>query len=146
MASAIAVDVGNNRGNDSMMTQHMHIFGLGYTSSYVMARLKKEGWRVSATKREESQEAMAFEDQAAVLSALETATHILSSVPPLRGGGDPVLEQYGDAIAVTDLRWSGYLSSTGVYGDVQGAWVDESADIGSGRRKERSVADQAWQD
>ena len=67
------------------------------------------------------------------------ATHILSSVPPLVDG-DPVLTTYGDVLAG---KWLGYLSSTGVYGDAGGAWVDESAPI-RGRRDSRNVADQDW--
>jgi nucleoside-diphosphate-sugar epimerase len=52
-----------------------------------------------------------------------------------------VLDRYGLAL---DGRWLGYLSSTGVYGDTAGAWVDESAPVGRGRRSARTEADQAW--
>lgn len=123
----------------------MHIFGLGYTSSYLMAYLQSRGWHVTATKRTANDDAMAFDDKDRVIDAIGRATHIISSVPPEKNGGDPVLEKYGTAIAGADLKWSGYLSSSGVYGDTQGAWVDESAAIGTGRRKERSAADSAWQ-
>jgi nucleoside-diphosphate-sugar epimerase len=60
-------------------------------------------------------------------------------VPPLVDG-DPVLNAYGDALAG---RWLGYLSSTGVYGDAAGAWVDESAPV-RGRRESRNQADRDW--
>jgi nucleoside-diphosphate-sugar epimerase len=60
-------------------------------------------------------------------------------------GGDPVLLQYGAAIAASRISWVGYFSSTGVYGDAGGAWVDESAPIGEGRRTARADADLAWQ-
>ncbi len=143
---AIAVDEKDRNGNAIFMKQHLHIFGLGYTSSYLMRAAQKIGWSVSATKRSANEQAMAFDDEESVLSAIDRATHIISSVPPKRSGGDAVLEKYGDAIAAADLAWSAYLSSTGVYGDVRGAWVDESAEIGLGRRKERSDADKAWQD
>jgi nucleoside-diphosphate-sugar epimerase len=74
------------------------------------------------------------------------ASHVLSSVPPDReSGGDPVLERYGAALAGKPLF---YLSSTGVYGDRQGAWVDEAtptiAESGEGRRNARAEADLAW--
>jgi hypothetical protein len=46
---------------------------------------------VVGTCRTASSAAIAFDDEAAVLDALSDATHILSSVPPLREGGDPVL-------------------------------------------------------
>jgi nucleoside-diphosphate-sugar epimerase len=52
-----------------------------------------------------------------------------------------VLEAYGDAI---NDKWLGYLSSTGVYGDCGGAWVDETAPTGGGRRTARAEADAAW--
>ena len=60
-------------------------------------------------------------------------------MPPVVDG-DPVLRTYGDVLAG---KWLGYLSSTGVYGDAGGAWVDEGAPI-RGRRDSRNVADQAW--
>jgi nucleoside-diphosphate-sugar epimerase len=90
-------------------------------------------------------DAVAFDDAAAVLNALENATHILSSVPPMGEGDDPVLQKYGAAIAASAVSWTGYLSSTGVYGDTGGAWVDESAPVGEGRRTARAQADLAWQ-
>jgi nucleoside-diphosphate-sugar epimerase len=65
---------------------------------------------------------------------------VLSSVPPGEAG-DPVLVRYGDALG---HGWLGYLSSSGVYGDTGGAWVDESAPTGGGRRSARSDADAAW--
>jgi len=123
----------------------MLIFGMGYTTSRLAQRLRGDGWTVTGTRREASDGSIAFDDRASVLTALADATHVLSSVPPA-SDDDPVLEHYGEAIESASLQWSGYLSSTGVYGDVDGAWVDESAPIGSGRRKARSEADQRWQD
>ncbi|MFH4238197.1 hypothetical protein WAJ08_21020, partial [Acinetobacter baumannii] len=66
-----------------------------------------------------------------------------SSVPP-EGDADPVLARYGDAIAAAPAIWTGYLSSTGVYGDAAGAWVDEASPVGQGRRTARAAADMAW--
>lgn len=113
----------------------MFIFGLGYTTGRIVGAL--EGWRVEATGRNGT---IAFDDDDAVRAGLSRATHVLSSVPP-GDEGDPVLARYGDAL---DQPWIGYLSSTGVYGDTGGAWVDESAPVGTGRRSERAAADQAW--
>jgi len=124
----------------------MLIFGMGYTASRLAHRLRAEGWEVIGTRREAQDGALAFDDAPSVLAALESATHVLSSVPPSRNDSEPVLDHYGTAIGSASLQWSGYLSSTGVYGDADGAWVDESAPIGSGRRKARSEADQSWQD
>ena len=70
-----------------------------------------------------------------MIAALRSATHILSSVPPA-AGVDPVLDRYGQALGVAPATWVGYLSSTGVYGDTGGAWLDESAPI-KGRRPDR---------
>jgi nucleoside-diphosphate-sugar epimerase len=75
-----------------------------------------------------------------VIAAIDRATHILSSVPP--DEVDPVLARYGAALA-DGGNWLGYLSSTGVYGDAGGAWVDESAPI-LGRRQARNRADADW--
>lgn len=123
---------------------HLLIFGLGYTAARLAGRLKREGWAVSATRRAAGPDAIAFDDERAVLGELARASHILSSVPPERDT-DPVLARYGAAIAATSARWIGYLSSTGVYGDTGGAWVDESAATGTGRRSARTEADLAWQ-
>jgi nucleoside-diphosphate-sugar epimerase len=127
------------------MTGNMLIFGMGYTATRLADRLRREGWQVTGTKRMSGGDAVAFDDRAAVLTMLGQATHILSSVPPASEGGDPVLAAYGADIAASPARWVGYLSSTGVYGDTGGAWVDESAPIGSGRRTARAEADLAWQ-
>jgi hypothetical protein len=123
----------------------MLIFGMGYTATRLADTLRADGWLVTGTKRMSGGDVIAFDDEVAVLTALETATHILSSVPPMSEGGDPVLLKYGAAIAARADLWIGYLSSTGVYGDTGGAWVDESAAVGEGRRTARAEADLAWQ-
>lgn len=129
----------------------MLIFGLGYSAARLAARLRAEGWQVDATG---SAGNLDFADAEAVNYAIGSASHILSSVPPADSGGsavdggdssDPVLDGYGRALASAPARWIGYLSSTGVYGDCGGAWVDESAPVGQGRRAQRSRADLAWQ-
>jgi nucleoside-diphosphate-sugar epimerase len=116
---------------------HLFIFGLGYSAKRIRAAAEARGWIVSATGREAE---LAFGDEGAVRATLGEASHVLSSVPP-DVAGDPVLTRYGDALG---HRWLGYLSSTGVYGDTGGAWVDESAPLGRGRRSARSAADAAW--
>lgn len=122
---------------------HMLILGLGYTGSRLAARLRAEGWHVTGVRRAADAAAVAFEDHEAVRGAITQASHILSSVPP-EGDADPVLARYGTAIAAAPALWTGYLSSTGVYGDAAGAWVDESSPIGSGRRGARVQADVDW--
>src|SRR3546814_5946178 len=120
----------------------MLIFGMGYSAGHIADRLLARGWDVVGTSRDGRGGTIAFDDEAAVLAALRSATHILSSVPPSEGG-DPVLARYGEAIALAPAGWVGYLSSTGVYGDTRGAWVDESAPV-KGRREARNAADAAW--
>lgn len=134
---------------------HLLVFGLGYSAQYLAARLRADGWQISGTTRRGGTvgaqthgvgfDTIAFAARDAVLRAMGNASHILSSVPPDRDtGADPVLDNYGADLARAD-GWLGYLSATGVYGDAQGAWVDESAPIGSGRRTARAAADLAWQ-
>jgi nucleoside-diphosphate-sugar epimerase len=116
------------------------IFGLGYTASRIAAAVRAAGWDVVSTG---SAGSIAFDDAASVRLALADATHILSSVPP-SVDGDAVLMTYGEAIRHSPAEWIGYLSSTGVYGDTGGAWVDESATV-RGRRASRNQADLDWQ-
>jgi len=116
---------------------HLFVFGIGYSARVIAERLRGIGWRVTGTGRAGQFD---FDDETAVRAELGRASHVLSSVPPA-DGEDPVLARYADAL-VHD--WLGYLSSTGVYGDTGGAWVDESAPTGAGRRSARSAADAAW--
>ncbi|MEA3388644.1 NAD(P)-dependent oxidoreductase [Sphingobium sp. CCH11-B1] len=122
---------------------HLLILGMGYTAGLLAARLRGEGWRVTGVRRAAGPETLAFDDDEAVRAAIAGASHILSSVPP-EGEGDPVLERYGAAIAAAPALWTGYLSSTGVYGDTGGAWVDEASPVGIGRRTARAQADLQW--
>ncbi len=127
----LAISVAGERKTMS----RLFVFGLGYTARALLARL--DGWTVEATGADGT---CAFEDEEAVRAGLSRASHVLSSVPPGKGG-DPVLDRYGDALSQI---WLGYLSSTGVYGDTGGAWVDETAMVGTGRRSARALADNAW--
>lgn len=116
------------------------IFGLGYSAARVADRLRGEGWQVEGTSRSGRDGTIAFDDETAVSAAIARADAALVSVPP-DASGDPVLARYGGALS--EVPWIGYLSSSGVYGDTGGAWVDESAPVG-GRRSARNDADQAW--
>lgn len=116
----------------------MLIFGLGYTAQRIAAAARRAGIIVNATG---SAGNIDFHDASSVRMLARQADYILSSVPPVVDG-DPVLQAYGDVI---DRQWLGYLSSTGVYGDCGGAWVDESRPV-RGRRESRNMADAAWLD
>lgn len=113
------------------------IFGPGYTASRFAEAIARRGWRIERIGR------ALLDDRDAVERAIARTSHILSSVPP-DGADDPVLNRYGAALAAAPARWIGYLSSTGVYGDSAGAWIDESAPTGTGRRSARAAADSAW--
>ena len=129
--------------------------GHGYSARALSRLLIPEGWRVIGTTRSaekaddlraEGVEPVLFPG-GAVGAALSEATHLLSSIAPGEEG-DPVLDAIGPAIAeaAPRLRWAGYLSTIGVYGDRGGGWVDEDSDLRpSTRRGEaRVAAEAAW--
>ena len=124
------------------MMPRFFIFGLGYCAGYLARALEARGLQIVSTG---SLGTVSFDDEGLVRLALADSSHVLSSVPPGGEGADPVLARYGDALAD---KWLGYLSSTGVYGDTGGAWVDESAALvgfgGTGRRTARSQCDADW--
>lgn len=118
------------------------IVGQGYSGTFIARAAAARGWSVRGTTRDGRDGTITFggaSDAAALDDAIQWASHVLASAPPGEGG-DPVLAVAGDRLTG---RWLGYLSSTGVYGDTSGAWVDESAAIG-GRRPARAAADAAW--
>lgn len=120
------------------------ILGLGYTASRVAAAFTALGGRVTAVRTQASADVLSLASPE-LPAVIATATHILSSIPPARDGSDPVLTHHAAALAAAPAQWLGYLSSTGVYGNTDGAWVDESAALGNGRRSARVAADLAWQ-
>jgi nucleoside-diphosphate-sugar epimerase len=121
---------------------HLLIFGLGYTAARLAIVLRAQGWRVTGVTRDGREGSLRWGD-AGISHAINSATHILSSVPPATG--DPVLDQYGPHLCAWRGQWLGYLSTTGVYGDTQGAWVDEESALGrSARSSPRSTAEVAW--
>ena len=134
-----------------MTGPHLFCFGFGYTARTLARRLAAEGWIVGGTCRTEGKAsgsgfpAKVFDrDHPLPQEALDGVTHLLVSVPP-DAAGDPVLAVHGEDIAqIRGLRWLGYLSTTGVYGDRGGGWVDETAELSpSGERGRRRVAAEA---
>ena len=119
------------------------MFGFGY-SARAVAHAACE-FTVIATSRapDPAPPCIAFE---AAEPAIARATHILVSAPP-GAHGDPVLNRYEQAIATAPhLRWVGYLSSTVVYGDRGGGWVDEATPPAPSqpRGQRRVDAENAW--
>jgi len=141
-----------------MNRQQLFCFGLGYSALALARRLIASGWSVTGTCRSADRQArlraagfaaVLFDrDRPVDVALLDGITHLLVSVPP-DAAGDPVLEMHGHDIAVLPaLSWLGYLSTTGVYGDRGGGWVDETAALlPTGERGRRRVAaEQGWLD
>lgn len=132
-------------------------FGLGYCAQALARRVIGRGWRVAGTNRgprggepaPAGVEAFVLErgrplrDPAAALAG---TTHLLCSIPP-DAEGDLVIACHAAHIAaLPDLVWAGYLSTTGVYGDRGGDWVDEDSPLlpTSERSRHRVAAERAW--
>lgn len=118
-------------------------FGFGYSAGY-LARALPEGWQIGGTVRhKDGRPGIQLFGDALDLSQV---THLLLSIPP-EEAGDPVLSRYRRTLeAARDLRWIGYLSTTGVYGDHGGAMVDETTPTAptSDRARRRVAAEQEW--
>lgn len=138
------------------MNKTLLSFGHGYSARALAAVLIPQGWRVIGTTRSADKAdkiaATGVEPLiwpgADVTSALVGATHVLISAGPT-AAGDPVLGELRDAIAdrAASLDWLGYLSTTGVYGNHDGDWVDEDTPLTptTQRGQWRKEAEAAWQ-
>ena len=119
------------------MRPHLLIFGFGYTARFLAQKARDINIQVTATTRDndalgynrEFDCELIYFSEKSIEQALATATHILISTPPKHDLGDPVLVNFGNLLKkyIKNIQWIGYLSSTGVYGDHQGHWVDESS-------------------
>ncbi len=138
--------------------KHLFCFGLGYSARALIALLRHTQpgvWRFSGTQRvlaatEDGIDLQLFDGSAPLFQpdALLAADHVLVSVPPDRAG-DPVLRQCHALLARhRNLKWLGYLSTTGVYGDRAGDWVDETAAVAPSheRGRRRAEAEAGWLD
>jgi len=133
----------------SLPHRHLLCFGFGYSARALAARLRAEGWTITGTSRDPGAATLRFDREHLLpADAFARVTHILVSVPP-EEDGDPVLDLHGDDItALPGLQWLGYLSTTGVYGDRGGDWVDENSPLRpSGERgRRRAGAEAGWLD
>ena len=119
------------------MRPHLLIFGFGYTARFLAQKARDINIQVTATTRDndalgynrEFDCELIYFSEKSIEQALATASHILISTPPKHDLGDPVLVIFGNLLKkyIKNVQWIGYLSSTGVYGDHQGHWVDESS-------------------
>lgn len=152
---------GQSRDYDNM-TGTLLSFGHGYTARALGRRLAPAGWTVLGTTRDAATgQDLASEGAEPVLlgpdglagadlsAALARADHVLVSIAP-DATGDPVLAAQTPALraAAPHLRWIGYLSTTAVYGDHAGGWVDETTptDPASSRGRARVLAEGQWLD
>ena len=136
------------------MTERLFIFGLGYSGLEIARFALAAGWSVAGTcttdqkamgLRTDGIEAHRFDGTAALpAQAMDGATHVLCTIAP-GTAGDPALRT--SSRLLQRARWLGYLSTTGVYGDHGGAWVDEEtpARPGQPRSLSRLAAERAWQ-
>lgn len=136
------------------MTKTLLSFGHGY-SARALTKLLPDDWRVIGTTRSEDKaaELMAQGTEpriwpgADLTPALNAATHLLISAGP-SDAGDPVLNELHDEITARkdQFEWVGYLSTTGVYGDHQGGWVDENTPLAPSTKRGqlRVEAEAAW--
>jgi nucleoside-diphosphate-sugar epimerase len=137
---------------------NLFVFGAGYTASHFITRYRNRFTQVYGTARS-SEKVKALRETGiracrfdgtdhdpGLVEALSSADALLVSIPPSKGV-DPVLNSFADVIASSPrLRWIGYLSTIGVYGDAQGQWVDEETapSLVSERARQRVAVEQQW--
>lgn len=131
--------------------------GLGYSARALARRLSGAGWKVRGTARTgERAAALAAEGFDAIVydgygrsvkvaEALARATHLLLSAPPGRDG-DPLLLHHAGDVEASTVEWIGYLSTVGVYGDHDGAWIGENAALNAVQERSlrRVEAERSW--
>ncbi len=143
---------------------NLFCFGYGYTCDYIAHALSHEkqiagDWKTSGTTRDpEKRESLIQRGIEAYIfdyehplpdppQTLEGITHLLISTPA-SGDGDPVFNMHAeDILKIKSLKWVGYLSTTNVYGDREGEWVDESSELrpSTKRGSRRKQAEEQWQ-
>lgn len=150
------------------MAEHMFIFGAGYSGQALAQQMLGNGWQVTGTTRspaklgmlsEKGLSALIFESgpDERITEALAEATHLVLSIAPAHGmkdkqpattSVDPVLDAFGALLRsiAPKLEWIGYWSTVGVYGNFDGAWVNESAECRPASRRAlmRVEAEAAW--
>ena len=106
------------------------IFGGGFSGQRIASVGRQLGTKVLCSRRKENSKGADFifdTDKEISNQIFDGATHVLSCIPPLLNGKDPVLNKLKTQLLNSkNLKWVGYLSTTGVYGDTKGAWVNEN--------------------
>ncbi|MEL6374333.1 MAG: SDR family oxidoreductase [Pseudomonadota bacterium] len=141
------------------MEDHLFCFGLGFSARTFANAMRARGWTICGTSR--SDEGVArlsasgfdgvrfdgTQPSAPVKATLARANRVLISISPDEAG-DATLLHHGEDLArhAPQLKWIGYLSTIGVYGDAGGAWIDETTPTApsSARGRHRVAAEEAW--
>ncbi len=138
-------------------TDHLLCFGFGFSARALAQALPRDQWTITGTSRSAEGcenirqlgfDAALFNDETPLdPSLLGRATHVVVSAPPGKTG-DPVLKVHGHDLAerAAHIKWLAYLSTTGVYGDRQGGWVDETSPLqpSTSRGHARLAAETGW--
>lgn len=128
----------------SPMNRNLLIIGKGYTGEAILDLACRAGWRARITSRKAGgPNVVAFDDPA----LLDGVTHLAITAPP-GPTGDPVWARHAEALRAAPLQWVGYISTTGVYGDRQGGWVEEDTPPAPGqeRSQRRLDAENQWRE
>ncbi len=129
----------------------MIIFGGGFSGQHIAAVSRRLGAQVFCSRRRIEKPGADFvfdseREDVPPQKILDGVTHLVSCIPPLENGIDPVLQILGDKLKEMPLKWAGYLSTTGVYGNRNGGWVREK-DIPKpkqARSIRRLACEEAW--
>lgn len=136
-----------------MTKKRLLCLGYGYCAKFIHKILPKQEWNLQGTTRQEpSSEHLISLDLSSPPSpflkkSLEKATHLLISAPPT-DQGDPILRYLQEyQLQPLSCQWVGYFSTTGVYGNSDGEWIDETFPLNpsSARSRARLQAELAWQ-
>ena len=148
-----------------MNTQRWLVLGGGYCGMRLVDRLLSLGHEVVVTHRAATNhraihqspapparsrlQVVVFDGAQGIVPPLEALgpfAAVLSTIAPTKGGIDPVQHRLGDALRRLAPPWVGYLSTSGVYGDLQGGWADESLPPRSRNRRslQRMGCEAAW--
>lgn len=126
---------------------HLLALGYGFSARTLAPLVQARGWHVTGTSRTPRvEDGVTLLSIADAIAAAETVTHIVVSIPPGEGG-DPVLANHlAQLRTLPNLKWIGYLSTVGVYGDYGGDWIDETAPLKPQNPRSiwRAQAERAW--
>tara|TARA_Y100001968_G_C19441300_1_gene762674 strand:+ start:809 stop:1711 length:903 start_codon:yes stop_codon:yes gene_type:complete len=128
------------------------IFGGGFTGQHIAALARQLGAQVICSRRKKNSPGADFIFNSSTheipsKSIFNGVTHLLSCIPPDNDGRDPVIKHLKDEVKNMSLKWAGYLSTTGVYGDSKGEWVGEEnlPKPEQARSKRRYECEKEWQ-